>query len=484
MRFMAPEGLRSQRHLDPSPRHEQQATASNRISSFLLFATVAVAPLPFGSTDRPAIALLCIALGLSLVLSSTGPLSGRRAVPLMILMLVVAAYFLVLSGQLWSWLPIAPDPVWEQASRLLGAPLKPSVTVVRDEPFFALGAPLAAALAFAAAYLICTDRLRANQLLRVLAWSGAVYAVLGIVLFMADPTKVLWRDKVAYGSSLTATFINRNTAAVYFGSCAVVCLLLLLHQFEHEVRGVSSALRRKIITSAIIRPRRDLAEPFVQLLLCCCAMFMAGSRAGVVFSLVGLVSAYLLFYQRNWGRGRSFALVALAAAVLAVALLQVFGGEVENRFNEFGVSDPARLGTYKSTLQMVSAHPWLGTGLGSFEYSFPAYRSDDVSIWGVWTRAHSTLLEIATEMGVPLALLVATAWVCALWWLWRGIQLRRRDLIIPISALCVAIVGLLHSAIDFSLQIPGYAIPMIALIGAGLAQSFRTKTGRAPPSLG
>jgi hypothetical protein len=43
---------------------------------------------------------------------------------------------------------------------------------------------------------------------------------------------------------------------------------------------------------------------------------------------------------------------------------------------------------------------------------------------------------------------------------------------VPVGALAVAILGLAHSIIDFSLQIPGYAIVVFALVGAGLAQSF------------
>jgi hypothetical protein len=59
-----------------------------------------------------------------------------------------------------------------------------------------------------------------------------------------------------------------------------------------------------------------------------------------------------------------------------------------------------------------------------------------------------------------------------LWWLWRGIGLRKRDIAIPTAAFAVAVIGLLHSLIDFSLQIPGFAVPVFALVGAGLVQSY------------
>ena len=67
--------------------------------------------------------------------------------------------------------------------------------------------------------------------------------------------------------------------------------------------------------------------------------------------------------------------------------------------------------TYKATLRMIADHPWFGTGLGTFAEAFPAYRSADTSMWGTWDMAHNTLLEIATEMGLPIAALVIVAWI-------------------------------------------------------------------------
>jgi hypothetical protein len=62
----------------------------------------------------------------------------------------------------------------------------------------------------------------------------------------------------------------------------------------------------------------------------------------------------------------------------------------------------------------------------------------------------------------------------------RGALTRRRDVIIPIAAFAVALLALLHSLIDFTLQIPGYAIVAFALIGAGLSQSFHTRAVSRP----
>ena len=319
----------------------------------MLFASVALAPLPFGSTDKVVIALWCVVLGAAVVLASPRQLRREQLLPLAAVAVVVVAYLLVLHEQLASepWSGAAPHPIWDEAGRLLGQPLQPSIAIMHDEGFFAIGAPLAATLAFVAAYVVCCDRRRAGQLLRVVAWSGVAYAVLGIILFIVDPTKVLWREKLAYTSSLTATFVNRNTAAVYFGSCAVVCLLLLLQGLEARGRDAGPAVRRWLMTIEALRSRRDLAQPAAMLLVCITAMLMAGSRAGVVFSLIGLAVAYLAFYRRRWRDRRKLVIAVLTAAVAGAVLLQVFGGEVGNRFNEYGVERPGAIGDIQIDLR-------------------------------------------------------------------------------------------------------------------------------------
>ena len=93
-------------------------------------------------------------------------------------------------------------------------------------------------------------------------------------------------------------------------------------------------------------------------------------------------------------------------------------------------------------------------------------------MWGVWDIAHSTPLELAAEVGLPLAATIGIGWVVMFVVLGRGIITRRRDKIIPLAAFSVATIAIVHSSIDFSLQISGFAIVVFGLIGTGLAQSF------------
>jgi O-antigen ligase len=444
-----------------------------------LFATVAAAPFPFGSVDPVVIAFWCVILGTSLAVSSTRGLSRPHFALLGIAGLIVVAYGLVLHEQISDhpWFGVPPHPIWQQTSNLLNETVSPAVAIAHNQPMLALGAPLAAILAMVCGTIVGSSRHRARQLLGVVGWSGAFYAALAIILFVADPTALLWREKFAYLGSLTGTFINRNTAAVYFGSCGTVCLVLFLNL----IRSIPAVGTLQDCVTFVLFDRpllRRLVIAGARFLLCFAALLMTGSRAGVVFSLVGMIVAFGGLFWRHLGRAGSLVAAMSTAAVVAIVVLQTVGSGVGDRFNQSGLGDPARLDTYRSTLRLIADHPWLGTGLGTFPASFPAYRSDDVAIWGIWDRAHNSLLEIAAEGGLPLAGLVAAAWILILAILFNGLRTRRRDLIVPVSAFSGAIIALLHSSIDFSLQIPGYAIVTFALVGAGLAQSFGTGSRR------
>jgi O-antigen ligase len=230
---------------------------------------------------------------------------------------------------------------------------------------------------------------------------------------------------------------------------------------------------KAVARPVLSQPPRKLVVRFAMLLLCLAAMFMTNSRAGVVLSLLALMLAFTLYFRRDLS-SRAGVWIALAAAgAVALLLLQVMGGNVNSRFDLQGVADEGRLATWRATVRMIADHPWFGTGLGTFEWALPAYRTADVSLWGVWNRAHSTPLELAAEVGVPLAAAIAAGWIVVLVVLARAAAVRRAKVAVPLAAFAVALLSLLHSSLDYDLQIPGYAIVACALVGAGLGQSFR-----------
>ncbi len=390
--------------------------------------------------------------------------------------LLVACFGFVLHEQLADhpWVAV-PNPIWAKTSELLGQPVSPSVSIIRGEPFYALGRSLAAVLALTLGLVIGADNKHARQSLLIMGWSGVGYAVYGLATLLFDPTALLWREKTVNLESLTATFINRNTAASYFGSCAVVWLALLMARVRGQLPAgpiVWAKLPERIV--ATVPADKQIIIRCCMFFVCLTAMFMTGSRGGILLSLIAMMIAFVVFFRRDLPRRSSLIVGAASAGIVALVLLQLLGGNVEARIDEGGLVDQGRLAAYRSSLRIIADYPWFGTGLGTFTSIFPAYRSGNISIHGVWTFAHSTPLELAVELGIPLALVIAAAWISALVVLIRGTRRSRRDTVAPLAALAVSLIALLHSSIDFSLQIPGYAIVVFALLGVGLAQSFET----------
>lgn len=413
-------------------------------------------------------------LGIALLLASPRDLTKGHYAVLVGIGVIVAAYGFVLHEQLSGapWIA-TPHPIWAKASAVLGVPITPLVTIVRDEPFYALGAPLACVLALTCGLLIATDRDYARVVLHAIAWSGGVYAVYGIVSLLVDPTILLWREKTAYVGNLTGTFINRNTAATYFGSCSTLWLILLLQRVRERLPK-GSIVWRKVPEQILTDTHPDILIRFTLFFVCLTAMFMTSSRAGVTISLLGMVGAFIVFFRHELPRGKTLFIAIAAAGSIALILLEFLGGNVGARFDSQGLADLGRIEAYRSTLRMIADRPWFGTGLGTFAWAFPPYRSPTISMYGVWDRAHNTPLELAVEMGIPLAVLVVLGWLAGLGILLRGVISGRRRDIIPLGAFTVALIALLHSLVDFSLQIPGYAIVVFALLGLGLAQSVRS----------
>jgi O-antigen ligase len=446
----------------------------NRIAAWLLFATVAAAPLPFGSIDRVTISFWCVLLAIA-VLASTPPAVRLGHLPIYAwIAMVSAAYAVVLHEQLASdpWFA-EPHPIWGQASAVLGTTLPPSASIARNEPYYALGIPLVCMLSLISSFVVCGSRERAYQLLKIIAWSGVAYAAFGIISFIIDPAKVFWREKQVYANVLTSTFLNRNTAALYFGMVAILWELFICDRIRRHFP--SGEVQWNLVPQVILsRNSSRLAIEFAMMLVCLIAMAMTGSRAGSIISLGMMVVVFAIFFRRDLSRRYAMIVVALAGIGAGLLLLQFTGGSVSERIEEHGLTDQSRLMTYRATLRIIADHPWFGTGLGTFALSFPQYRPEALTLWGVWNRAHSTVLEIAAEVGIPVAVLVVLGWIVILAVLVHGLRVRRRDLTLPIAGFAAAVVANLHSLIDFSLQIPGFAIPACALVGAGLAQSFAT----------
>jgi O-antigen ligase len=444
----------------------------NRITTSLVAFAMVGAPFLFGSTEPVVIAFWCVILGAGLLFCDIRSLRPSHYALLGGVAIAVAAYMFVLHEQLafMPWIA-KPNPLWSEVAEILVEPLRPSAAIAWNQPWFSIGSPLIVLLALTSGIIVGADRVLAWRLFRIAAWSGAAYALYALAAFLIEPTKVLWREKQAHEHVLTGTFVNRNTAAAFFGACSILWILLLLEELRKLVRRDQSRLS-EAIRSMLSERSRSFAASIVMLLLCLAAMFLTASRAGVVLSLGTLLIAVSFSLGRMLQARANIFIMILVMAGCLVVLTQVMAPGLSGRVEVEGVSDEGRFATYRSTLNMIANQPWWGTGLGTFEVAYPAYRSGEISMWGTWNRAHNTLLEIASDLGLPIAVLVAAGWMLIILILFRGSLRRSRDVALPIAGLAIALLGVTHSLVDFSLQIPGFAVICCVIVGVGLSQSI------------
>lgn len=450
-----------------------------RYASWLFCAAIALAPLPLGSVGVVAPAIWSILLGIALLGVLPMRLRGSQHAILAVTALLTALAMLVLHEQTAArpWLGASPNTLWAEAGKLLPAELPPAVTIARSQPFYSAGVGIVCLLSFAIAVVLGANRILARGLLRAVAAAGLLYAITGIVTFAIDPARIyLLHEKQAHLEWLTSPFVNRNTAGIYYGCCALIWLLFGCEPIERHWPSRRASLRC-LWARLDIPARRRLAGYALGWLTCLLAMFLTGSRGGVGISLLAAVAAVTILFRNRMPRRYGLIMAFGIGSLVALALLQLLGGGVGARFNTMGLSDEGRFSTYRATLRMIWDHPWLGDGFGSFEWVYPEYRTDDISLRGTWNRAHNSWLELASDGGMLMAGAVVIALLAAFGVLAHGVRTRRRDVIVPLAALGASAAGALHSMIDFSLQITGYAIVIAALLGAGLSQSFRSRQG-------
>jgi O-antigen ligase len=223
------------------------------------------------------------------------------------------------------------------------------------------------------------------------------------------------------------------------------------------------------------------------------ALVMTASRGGII-SLVAEIF-FLMIVTAIWRKpserrrkkthrfryllGRLGMTGALLVALfLGVVLL---GGEFSiNRFiDSVNTSDPTtgRAHFWSVTLDIIKAHPYLGTGLGAFGVIYTKYDTRN----GLYRleQAHNDYLQVLSDAGIIGALL-AFSFVALLFWKAISRAHSRDDFRrgVALAALSGCFAVLVHSFFDFTLHTTSNALLFLVL--AALA-TLNGRVDDAPP---
>lgn len=380
----------------------------------LLFAFIGLVILtlvPFGSVTPFPFAFAAIGMFALAIISGLlfgEPRQSRWVFSVALLLLVVlAGWTFIQTIELPSnWLA---NPAWNAARDLAGA----QSAAISVEPADTLASILWVALPFVTfltGLLLCDTDQRARKVLTGLGLTAGIIAVFGLLQFLLFPNILIVVEKRAYLDSLTAVFVNRNTAATFLG----LGTLLMLTLVRDITRAYSNYPPGEPGRNALL-----LRSWIYILLLCACftALMLSRSRAGIFATFVAAL-IYFPWLVINWNGSRRHlrpaprwrSLLKLLSAIgFVVVLLTVFAGQAILRAQERRLEDDDRFCILPGIWRAISDHWLTGTGLGTFRTVFSAYRDPACGIFGVFDRAHNFYLEGFLGLGIlfPIATVLA-----------------------------------------------------------------------------
>lgn len=262
---------------------------------------------------------------------------------------------------------------------------------------------------------------------------GSVYAFYALAQGLTSEGKFYWFYTPRFSGSLYGSYVNRNN---YAGLMEMLVPFPLVVSMGHLLQGGKRAL---VAFAAVLMAS---------------TIFICGSRGGMLsFGFEVAVFGALALYQR---RNARIAIGLLALCIFVLGLLMFVGkGQVLGRLGD--LAPGIRWNMTKDCLRMFSHRPVLGWGLGTFPTVYPGFRSFYTNLFV--NEAHNDYAQLLVETGlVGFALML---WFLV--FLYRhGLPTSRRwefrwDGAVSVAALLGCTGILLHSFVDFNLQIPANA---------------------------
>ena len=293
---------------------------------------------------------------------------------------------------------------------------------------------------------------------------GTSLAIYGLYNYFSGIEKIYTLDKKYYLGMLTSTYVNHNHIGGYFELAIPLGIGLLLAS-----RYLPGRTKKGKIPPLPVSPMLLVAATFI-MITALVFTYSRGTWIGFLGSMIvlGMIISFRFKIFRDWSRLKKWGTLAVLALIIISALL-LMPDKVKQRagtmfkFQEgkvtFNVaSTGGRLIVYQNTLQMIKDRPILGTGLGTFIYTYPKYRPPGFRIF--MNAVHNDYLQYGQEMGIfglgSFVLLLALFFKKNLSLLKnlkdKYLQSLTLGFLVSITAIAI------HSLGDFNLQIPANAL--------------------------
>jgi O-antigen ligase len=267
---------------------------------------------------------------------------------------------------------------------------------------------------------------------------GFFVAGFGILQHLTFNGKLYWFREMRYGGIPFGPYVNRNHFAGFMEMVIPVALVpLMLGKVRQE--------------------RRFVVGFFA--LLQIGALFLSASRGGIV--AFGVELLFLLSYIALRRAGSQHLLAGGVVLVAALSLVSWIGvREILSRFaslQTMEVKEAKRASMRRGAWHIFLDHPILGTGLGTLQMVYPPYET--LYDGKIVNHAHNDYLEALAETGILGGL--CCAWFIGILFLAALRSLQETSINFAAALRLAGLTGccgiLVHSLVDFNLQIPANA---------------------------
>lgn len=310
--------------------------------------------------------------------------------------------------------------------------------------------------------IINTPGLRINRIIVIIICVGFFISFLGILQELSGTTKIYWIRDASYASPF-GPYINRNHFAGYIGMVIPLCLGFLLSRITSSTSSRSKSWRH-LLSKFESHLMGNVTIVFA-ITIMITALFLSLSRGGILsFSITLVIFIGFVVLHRtkaSFHRGKRLMLSTLIITLGFIVWLGL--GPVINRLSD--LSSPTRYEVAQNTINMAIDYPLFGTGLGTFQYIYPMYKTVQGQLY--YDHAHNDYVEHLSDSGI-IGFLIALGGLTVFFWKVSSIWWERKDPFVKgvvLGGLCGTISILLHSFTDFNLHIPANAIFLSIILG-------------------
>ncbi|MBB3659258.1 hypothetical protein FHX15_004522 [Rhizobium sp. BK650] len=444
---------------------ERLKTLVTGLYSLLVLASV----IPFGLVDATpfaAVAICMFTLSLIALFLFGEPRRGRWVFVWALLLFIVTSAWIVIQTMSIPW-SFLVNPVWKDANDLTGAS-KGTISVAPADTLASLLYVALPVMTFLTGLIVADTDKRARRILVVLAIGAGLISLFGLGQYLLFPKMLLTETKRYYLDSLTAVFVNRNTAATFLG-LGFLLAATFASENGRSYFGFSSAPSANFNEGLCFWLYLGLG------LTCLTALMLTQSRAGLGAAALGAI-VYLPCLVGQWsgrrykqspagGSTRRRWRLTVGAILIILGFVVLFGGRAILRADQRGAED-GRLCIWSDTINALS-NSWIqGTGFGTFRTVYPIYRSPECGIGGIVDRAHNSYLEGFLTLGIMFPIVTVAIFAVLMRAFWKGYQERHRLRHYAILGCSATLLAAVHAMVDFSIQIPGFATFFMGFLSA------------------